>query len=80
MSVEKEEEVASYVRLRDQLTNLGGEFHKILTDPQYIVRFMNSGRLVKIKNQDQVCKVWIFYVPPPSSLTKIYSAPVVYYS
>jgi len=53
ISVEKEEEVASYVRLRDQLTNLGEEFHKILTDPQYIVRFMNSGRLVRVKNQDQ---------------------------
>ena len=54
ISVEKEEEVASYVRLRDQLTNLGEEFHKILTDPQYIVRFMNPGRLVRVKNQDQV--------------------------
>ena len=53
MSVEKEEEVASYVRLRDQLTKLGEEFHGFLTDPQYIVRFMNAGRLIKVKNQDQ---------------------------
>lgn len=53
MKVEKEEEVASYVRLRDQLTKLGEEFHGFLTDPQYIVRFMNPGRLVKVKNQDQ---------------------------
>ena len=53
MVVENEDEVASYSRLRDQLTKLGEEFHGFLTDPQYIVRFMNAGRLVKVKNQDQ---------------------------
>ena len=35
-------------RLRDQLTKLGEEFHGFLTDPQYIVKFMNPGRLVKV--------------------------------
>jgi len=53
MYVEKEEEVASYVRLLDQLTKLGEEFHAFLTDPKYIVRFMNPGRLIKVKNVDQ---------------------------
>merc|ERR1740128_1211055 len=53
MKVEKEDEVSSYSRLRDQLTKLGEEFHGFLTDPQYIVRFMNAGRLIKVKNQDQ---------------------------
>merc|ERR1719193_185068 len=37
MYVEKEEEVASYVRLLDQLTKLGEEFHAFLTDPKSIV-------------------------------------------
>jgi len=53
MYIEKEEEVASYVRLLDQLTKLGEEFHGFLTDPKYIVRFMNPGRLIKVKNLDQ---------------------------
>jgi ATP-dependent RNA helicase DOB1 len=53
MEVEKEEEVSNYVRLRDQLIKLGEEFHGFLTDPKYIVRFMNPGRLIKVKNLDQ---------------------------
>jgi len=53
MKVDKEEEVSTYVRLRDQLSKLSEEFHGFLTDPQYIVRFMNAGRLVRVGNQDQ---------------------------
>ena len=47
-------EVSSYSRLRDQLTNLGREFHSWLTKPQYIAPFLQPGRLVKIKSGDQV--------------------------
>ena len=47
-------EVSSYSRLRDQLTNLGREFHSWLTKPQYIAPFLQPGRLVRIKSGDQV--------------------------
>ena len=48
MTVENEEEVASYSRLWDQLTGLGQQFHSFLTRPQYIVPFLQPGRLVKV--------------------------------
>ena len=35
-------------RLRDQLVKLGEEFHGFLTNPKYIVRFMNAGRLIRV--------------------------------
>merc|ERR1711892_525351 len=47
------EEVNSYARLRDQLTTLGQEFHTWLTKPQYIVPFLQPGRLVRVKSGDQ---------------------------
>jgi len=53
MNVAMEEEVGSYARLRDQLTSLGKEFHSWLTKPQYIIPFVQPGRLVKIKSGDQ---------------------------
>jgi len=53
MKIQGEEEVASYGRLRDQLTSLGQEFHSFLTKPQYVVPFLQPGRLVKIKNIDE---------------------------
>merc|ERR1719309_1342573 len=53
MKVEKEQEVSSYGRLRDQLASLGQEFHTFLTKPQYIVPFLQPGRLVKVRNLDQ---------------------------
>jgi hypothetical protein len=31
---------------------LGEEFHGILTDPKYIVRFMNPGRLIKVSHNN----------------------------
>jgi len=53
MTVPMEEEVSSYARLRDQLTSLGQEFHTWLTKPQYIVPFLQPGRLVRVKSGDQ---------------------------
>merc|ERR1711892_1548 len=47
------EEVNSYARLRDQLTTLGQEFHTWLTKPQYIVPFLQPGRLVRVNSGDQ---------------------------
>jgi len=53
MKVPMEDEVSSYSRLRDQLTSLGQEFHSWLTKAQYIVPFLQPGRLVRIKSGDQ---------------------------
>ena len=51
--IEDEAEVASYYRLRDQLTNLGAEFHTWLVRPQYLVPFLQPGRLVYVKHGDK---------------------------
>ena len=53
MRVPMEDEVSSYSRLRSQLTGLGKEFHAWLTKAQYIVPFLQPGRLVRIKSGDQ---------------------------
>ena len=52
-TIEDEAEVASYFRLRDQLTNLGTEFHSWLVRPQYLVPFLQPGRLVSVKHGDK---------------------------
>jgi len=45
--------VTTYARLRDQLTSLATEFHDWLTKPQYIVPFLQTGRLVRVKAGQQ---------------------------
>jgi len=51
--IKDEAEVASYYRLRDQLQNLGIEFHSWLVKPQYLVPFLQPGRLVSVKHGDK---------------------------
>merc|ERR1719466_52402 len=53
MSVHMEEETRGYARLRDQLTGLSTEFHGWLVKPQYIVPFLQPGRLVRVRSGDQ---------------------------
>ena len=47
--VPNEEEVGSYHGLREQLKNLSLEFHSWLTRPQYLVPFLQAGRLIRVK-------------------------------
>jgi len=49
MKVPMEQEVTGYARLREQLVSMSAEFHSWLTKPQYIVPFMQTGRLVRVK-------------------------------
>lgn len=49
---ENEKEIGSYFAIRQQLDNLGDSFRKYLTKAQYLVPFLQPGRLVKIKTQD----------------------------
>ena len=51
--IDDESEVMSYYRLREQLTNLNNEFQSWLVKPQYLVPFLQPGRLVKIEHQDK---------------------------
>lgn len=53
VKIPMEEEVTSYARLRAQLATLGTEFHSWLTKPQYIVPFLQTGRLVRVKAGEQ---------------------------
>ncbi|KAK3602043.1 hypothetical protein CHS0354_021137 [Potamilus streckersoni] len=50
LMVPNEEQVASYYKVRQQLDNLGKELLKFLHKPQYILPFLQPGRLVKVKN------------------------------
>ena len=47
--IENEDEVASYYNLKEQLTNSGKEFHSWLVKPQFIIPFIQPGRLIRVK-------------------------------
>ena len=51
--IENEDEVASYFQLREQLSNLSKEFHSWLVRPQYLIPFVQAGRLVSVKYHDK---------------------------
>uniref|UniRef100_A0A1B6CRT5 Helicase ATP-binding domain-containing protein n=2 Tax=Clastoptera arizonana TaxID=38151 RepID=A0A1B6CRT5_9HEMI len=48
--VSKEEEVSSYYHIRERLEELGKQFQSYLTKPQYLLPFLQPGRLIKVKN------------------------------
>ncbi|XP_069684431.1 exosome RNA helicase MTR4 isoform X2 [Periplaneta americana] len=50
--VPRETQVASYYHIREQLALLSKQFQSYLTKPEYIVPFLQPGRLVKVKNED----------------------------
>ncbi|XP_071455006.1 exosome RNA helicase MTR4 [Hetaerina americana] len=52
IEIPREDEVASYYRIRTQLDNLSSQFQKYITQPQHIVPFLQPGRMVKIKNEN----------------------------
>ncbi len=51
--IDDEAEVTSYYRLREQLTNLGKQFQSWLVRPQYLVPFLQPGRLVSVKHESK---------------------------
>ncbi|XP_060529322.1 exosome RNA helicase MTR4 [Cylas formicarius] len=50
--VENEGQIASYYNIRKELDALGTEFRVYLTKSQYLIPFMQPGRLIKIKTQE----------------------------
>uniref|UniRef100_A0A8D9EIG9 Superkiller viralicidic activity 2-like 2 n=1 Tax=Cacopsylla melanoneura TaxID=428564 RepID=A0A8D9EIG9_9HEMI len=52
MKIEREAEVASYYHIRQQLDLLAKEYQSFINNPQYLIPFLQGGRLVKIKNDE----------------------------
>ncbi|XP_078318641.1 exosome RNA helicase MTR4-like isoform X2 [Crassostrea virginica] len=52
LTVENEDSVASYYKIRQQLDNLGKELLSFVQKPQYILPFLQPGRLVQVKNNN----------------------------
>ena len=49
MRIEREDEIASYHKIRQQLQGLEKETQRYLQKPQYILPFLQPGRLVKVR-------------------------------
>jgi ATP-dependent RNA helicase DOB1 len=49
MVIEDEQEIKEYYELRENLTSRTKELKAVITDPQYLVKFLQPGRLVKVK-------------------------------
>uniref|UniRef100_A0A6V7KYP6 Helicase ATP-binding domain-containing protein n=1 Tax=Bracon brevicornis TaxID=1563983 RepID=A0A6V7KYP6_9HYME len=49
--IEKFTQISGYHNIREQLDKLGAEFRTYLTKPDYLVPFLQPGRMVKIKNE-----------------------------
>ncbi|XP_013393538.1 exosome RNA helicase MTR4 [Lingula anatina] len=50
ITMEREDEVAGYYRIRQQLANLEKELQNYIHKPQYLLPFLQPGRMVKVKN------------------------------
>ncbi|KAM7351746.1 exosome RNA helicase Mtr4 [Cochliomyia hominivorax] len=50
IKVHEEHSVASYHHIREQLDSLGKQFRKWITKPDYLVPYLQPGRLVKVQN------------------------------
>lgn len=51
-TLKNEEDIASYYNIRKQLDLLGVQFRSYITKSQYLIPFLQPGRLVKIKTND----------------------------
>lgn len=50
IKVPNEDQVSSYYKIRQQLDNLGSDLLTYIQKPQYLLPFLQPGRLVKVKN------------------------------
>lgn len=48
VNVDRYDEISSYHDIREQLNRLSAEFQSFLTQPEYLVPFLQPGRLVKV--------------------------------
>uniref|UniRef100_A0A1B0GC66 Uncharacterized protein n=1 Tax=Glossina morsitans morsitans TaxID=37546 RepID=A0A1B0GC66_GLOMM len=49
--IKEEHSVVSYHHIRTQLDSLGKEFRKWITKPEYLVPYLQPGRLIKVQNE-----------------------------
>ncbi|KAG7241150.1 hypothetical protein INR49_025893 [Caranx melampygus] len=52
IEIPNEESVATYFKIRQQLAKLGKEIQEFIHKPKYCLPFLQPGRLVKVKNED----------------------------
>lgn len=48
VNVEKYDEISSYHDIRERLNRLSGEFQSYLTQPEYLLPFLQPGRLIQV--------------------------------
>lgn len=51
-AIKDEAGITSYHHIREQLDSLGKKYHEFYTNPQYLVPFLQPGRMVKVKTED----------------------------
>ncbi|XP_061732578.1 exosome RNA helicase MTR4 [Nerophis ophidion] len=52
INIPNEESVVTYFKIRQQLAKLGKEIQEFIHKPKYCLPFLQSGRLIKVKNED----------------------------
>jgi ATP-dependent RNA helicase DOB1 len=50
--IEREAEVSHYYHLRQQIETLRTQLMNFITQPKYILPFLNPGRIIKVVNKD----------------------------
>jgi len=50
--IEQEQEIKEYYDLRQNLSTYGEQMKAVITAPQYLLKFLQSGRLVRVKYKD----------------------------
>ncbi|XP_018803538.1 PREDICTED: superkiller viralicidic activity 2-like 2 [Bactrocera latifrons] len=51
IKINEEHSVASYHHIREQLDSYGKQFKRWITKPEYLVPFLQPGRLIKVQNE-----------------------------
>ncbi|XP_039950923.1 exosome RNA helicase MTR4 isoform X2 [Bactrocera tryoni] len=51
IKISEEHSVASYHHIREQLDSYGKQFKRWITKPEYLVPFLQPGRLIKVQNE-----------------------------
>ena len=51
--MENEDDIRDYYQLRELLSEKGSDFRSVITHPTYALPFLNTGRLVEIREGDR---------------------------
>ena len=63
-----EDQISSYYKIRQQLKSLSGELHSYITKPQYILPFLQPGRMVKVFTEiRQKYKLYMYVSQAPQA-------------